>query len=218
MLPDTHISLAFQGKVEGISFLHFDLSQTFVLDRSGNFMSFEAVDGSAKVVGHDIALENVAPRKSVFGQGFPARVDVVIINQGFYAETFNVTVYANNTVIGKLTVYSLASGDSSSLVFEWNTSDFAKGKYTIKAVADPVQGETFIDDNTLVDGLVFVGIPGDVDASGIVNMLDLYYIALHYGANRQDPSYVANYDIDDNGIINMLDLYIAATHYGQHDP
>jgi hypothetical protein len=48
-------------------------------------------------------------------------------------------------------------------------------------------------------------------------MLDLYYIAGHLGANRGDPSYVANYDIDDNGTINMLDLYIAAIHFGQTD-
>jgi PKD repeat protein len=59
-------------------------------------------------------------------------------------------------------------------------------------------------------------IPGDVNADGIVNMLDLYKIALNYGKTAPyDTPEIANCDIDSNGIINMLDLYIAAIHYGQ---
>jgi hypothetical protein len=61
-------------------------------------------------------------------------------------------------------------------------------------------------------------VPGDVNGDGIVNMLDLYYIAAHYGSIPGDPNYVKNYDVDDNGIINMLDIYMTALHFGQSNP
>jgi hypothetical protein len=84
----------------------------------------------------------------------------------------------------------------------------------MRVVADTVPNETEIYDNTLTDGMVYVGVPGDVDSNHVVNMLDLYNVALHFGASFGNPNYAANCDIDDNGIINMLDLYISATHYG----
>jgi hypothetical protein len=93
----------------------------------------------------------------------------------------------------------------------------AMGKYGILIQAAPVPGETDTADNTFT-GYVYVGVPGDVDGNGIVNMLDIYKIALIFGATRSSTNYVANYDIEDNGIINMLDMYIAAVHYGQLGP
>jgi hypothetical protein len=113
---------------------------------------------------------------------------------------------------------TLTDGMSTVIVFSWNTSDSAKGNYTITAYVEPVFAENDTEDNTCIGDWVYIVIPGNVDANKIVDMLDLYYVALHYGANRGEPNYISNQDIDDNGIINMLDLYIAATHYGQHDP
>jgi len=139
------------------------------------------------------------------------------MNQGDITETFNMTLYANTTAINQ-TEITLTSGASTTITLTWNTTGFAMGNYTIKAYAEPVQGEAETEDNTLVDGLVYVGVPGDVDASGLVNMLDLYNIALHYGTTIGNPNYIANYDINCDGIINMLDLYIAAIHFGQTGP
>jgi hypothetical protein len=63
--------------------------------------------------------------------------------------------------------------------------------------------------------VVALSVVGDVDNNGIVNMLDVYNVALHFGAIVGQAHYVSNYDIDDNGIINMLDLYTTAVHCGQ---
>jgi hypothetical protein len=62
---------------------------------------------------------------------------------------------------------------------------------------------------------LYVTIPGDVDYNGIVNMIDLYLIAMHFGSKMVDLNYIANYDVDSSSTIGMLDLWIAAIHYGQ---
>jgi PKD repeat protein len=59
--------------------------------------------------------------------------------------------------------------------------------------------------------------PWDVDGNGLVNMLDMYIVALHYGETPESPSWDPRTDIDKNNIINMIDLYIVAIHYGE-DP
>lgn len=60
---------------------------------------------------------------------------------------------------------------------------------------------------------------GDVNLDGIVDMRDLYLIAINYGKTAPYESLeTANCDVDKNGIINMLDLYIAAVHFGETDP
>jgi hypothetical protein len=47
---------------------------------------------------------------------------------------------------------TLSSGTSTILPFTWTTVPFAKGNYTISAVAEMVPGETNKADNTLIDG------------------------------------------------------------------
>jgi hypothetical protein len=170
------------------------------------------------IVIYDIALLGVGSSKTLVGQGYSVNVDVKVANQGNLAKNFNITVYANMTPIASRTIVVLEGSSSATLAFIWYTTDFAKGDYTLKAVADTLPGEDNTGDNTFVDGMIHVVIPGDVDDNHLVNMLDLYYVAQRFGATRNNPNYVANYDIDDNCIINMLDLYVAATHFGQSDP
>jgi len=59
--------------------------------------------------------------------------------------------------------------------------------------------------------------PWDVDGNGLVNMIDLYLVALHYGETPEDPNWDYHMDVDRNNIINMIDLYIVAIHFGE-DP
>ena len=50
---------------------------------------------------HDVAVTSVTSSKTVVGQGFSTSVNVTVANQGDYTEVFNVTAYANTTVIGQ---------------------------------------------------------------------------------------------------------------------
>jgi len=58
--------------------------------------------------------------------------------------------------IGTQTVNSLSPGDSSTLVFTWNTAGLASGDYNIGAYAWPVPGETNVVNNKLADGVVTI--------------------------------------------------------------
>lgn len=108
---------------------------------------------------HDIAVTRVKPSKNIVAQGYSVFINVTIENQGDYTETFNVTLYYNETAVtlpnGKnYTTTTLTSGNSTTIAFTWNTTGVAKGNYTIRAYAWPVPGETDTDDNLYVDGTV----------------------------------------------------------------
>ena len=123
----------------------------------------------------------------------------------------------------------MAGGKSTTLPFIWNTTGFAKGNYTIKAVADTVSGETDTADNSFIDGWVYVGLVGDVNADGIVDIEDIYKISLAYGSVPVDGEYwhpipcdacphSPNMDINSDKIVDIEDIYIASLHYGEKDP
>jgi hypothetical protein len=165
---------------------------------------------------HDVAVTNVTSPKTVICQGYTGNITVKAENQGNFTETFNVTLYANTTEI-KTREITLSSGNSTTISFTWNTTGFVKGNYTISAYAWPIPGETDTADNRLVDGVVTVALVGDVNADGIVDIEDIYLIALAYGTMPGQPGYKPNLDINDDSIIDIADIYIAALHYGETD-
>ena len=101
---------------------------------------------------HDIAVTGVTPLPTTVKTGEPVSINVTVVNEGTEKETFNVTVYYDDTAIGTQTVTELASDASQSLTFNWDTTDVTAGTYTIKASATTVPGETDTTDNTYTDG------------------------------------------------------------------
>jgi len=166
---------------------------------------------------YDVAITNVVPSKTVVGQGYSLNINITAANQGDYTETFNITAYANATIINTLTGITLTSGNSTTVTLTWNTTGFAKGNYIIWAYAWPVPGETDTADNTCTDGYVFVGLVGDINADRIVDIEDIYTTALAYGTMPGQPDYKPNLDINGDGIIDIEDIYTTALHYGEKD-
>jgi len=185
------------------------------------------IDGILEVISiiRDIAITKVTPSKTVVGQGYSLKICVEVENQGTFIETFNVTLYANTTSIASQTV-TLTSGGLTTINFTWNTIGVTKGNYTIKAVADTLPGETDTLDNTLIDGWVFVTIPGDINGDQKVNILDCILLAGHFGHVNGDghtPSTKAwkdcmNSDINGDNKVNILDCIILAGRFGQRWP
>jgi outer membrane protein assembly factor BamB len=206
----------------------------------GYVMSSPAVAGGVVYVGsaddkvyafgvHDVAVTNVAPSKTVVGQGFSATINVTVANQGDFTETFNVTAYANTTVISTLMNLTLANGNSSTVTFTWDTTGFAKGNYTISAYAWPVPGETDTADNSFVDGWVVIAIVGDITGSGgypdgKVDARDVSKMCSLYGVKYSDPKYEPNWDLTGptpglaDGKIDARDVSLISSRYGQKDP
>jgi thermitase len=129
----------------------------------------------------DIALINVSPNLTAVYVGWTVNITVVAENQGNFTETFFITLYANTNIIQIQTVTDLAPSDQTTLVFHWNTTGFAKGNYSIKAIADTVIGETAIADNRFIDGWILITTVGDLGGDipptffkcdGVVDSLD----------------------------------------------
>jgi len=181
-------------------------------------------DVSITFLVHDIATTNITISKTVIGQGYSVSINITVGNHGDCAETFNLTAYANTTVIRTQTVDNMLNGTSTVLTFTWNTTDIAKGNYTISALADTVLGENDTTDNTLIDGWVIVAMVGDISSDvpgvpdGKVDMVDMWEVAKRFGLNYPDPRFVPNYDVDGDTKIDMVDMWIVAKEFGKTDP
>jgi hypothetical protein len=92
-----------------------------------------------------------------------ANVNVTIQNNGQKTESFfDVWVEANTTIIGTRTIISLDAGTQTTITFQWNTTGYTLGNYTIKAHAQLLLGETNYSDNTFENGKVIVKLVGDL--------------------------------------------------------
>jgi hypothetical protein len=163
-------------------------------------------------VAEEIAVTNVTLAKTVVGAGYLMNISVTAANVGTVSEDFTVTVYANASVIDSQTI-SLTGGNSMTVMFVRNTTGFAKGYYTITAVAETVLGETNTTDNTYNAGSVTVTIQGDIDGNGKVGLRDLVQLAIALNSETGQPKWNPNADIDGSGVIDLSDLNILAQNY-----
>ena len=170
------------------------------------------------VAGHDVAVVAVTPLKTIVRIGYPCQINVTVTNEGEFTETFTVTLYANTTTLGNLTVSNLASGSSVTLTFTWNTTGWSKGNYTISAYAWPVLGETDTADNTFTDGTIWVRWPYDVTGDGYCGIDDIVNVAEHFGTMPGDPNWNMIYDINGDNYVGIDDIVMVAEHFGETDP
>lgn len=167
------------------------------------------------VLRRDVAVLAVVPSRTLVGRGFTVSISVTVENQGDYTETFNITVYAGTKMIQEQAVL-LTSGNSTTVTLQWNTTGWTYSNYTISAAADRVPGETDTADNTLVDGWVFLTIPGDVDKDKDVDIFDIVLISNSYYTKKPNPKYNPDCDWDNDGDVDIYDLVIATMNYGKN--
>lgn len=144
------------GKENGDFHLHTQIvaNETITLDQW--FKDTIAIDETKTYhLIHQVTLQDLVNSKTIMGQGYNCSISVVVVNNGNYTETFNVTAYANTTIIGTQLV-TLTSGNSTTITFTWNTTGVAPGNYIMSAYAAPVPGETNTSDNFFEDGTVEV--------------------------------------------------------------
>jgi len=85
---------------------------------------------------HDVAATSQTTNVTLVEQGKGVRIDVTVKNLGNYTETFDVTVYYDDTPIETKTVSNLDPGDETIVTFEWNTIMVSPETYFIKAFVD----------------------------------------------------------------------------------
>jgi len=174
---------------------------------------------------HDVAVTSVVeapPVKTIIGRGYDINVTVAVADTGNFPETFNLTFYANTTLIASQNI-TLSNGGLANVTFTWDTTGFAYGNYTISAYAWPVQGETDTANNNCTGGWVIVSLVGDLTGpngwpDGKVDIRDIHFIASLYGTTLLSPNWNPNADLNGDGKVDIKDVHIAAANYGQHYP
>jgi len=162
----------------------------------------------------NIKVTNVKPYARLIVYGSRVRINVTVVNEGDYPETFNLTLYANTS--GGTATFVMMANSSATITYEvWG---FIPGNYTLWAYVWPVKGETNETDNTFVDGMISVIVIGDVDGDGDVDILDMVRITSKYGSKRGEPLYDPRCDLDGDGAITILDVVTCTAHYGEKYP
>jgi hypothetical protein len=211
----TVFNMTFYAKAVGTCRLRiFDSSFE---DREGNPITHAVWSGTVEVSPgvHDVAVTDISPLGTLIGKGYSIKIMVTVANVGTFPESFNFTVYANDTAIATISVSSLAGLTEETYTVTWNTATFTEGNYTISANVTTVAGETNTLNNSMSDGKICVTMPGDVDGDFDVDIFDIVKIAGSYGTHTGQPKYNANCDIDKDGDVDIFDVVIAAGHYGE---
>lgn len=180
--------------------------------------------GGGVALTHDIRTENLTPSKTIAGHGYCIDSNFTVEDCGNCTETFNVTVYVNQTVIAQFINVTLTSRNWTSLLCEWNTTGFGMGDYTVAVVADPVPGELDIGNNNCTCTTpIHIGVPGDVSGTtpgvydGVDNMKDIAYLVSLFNTRPSSANWNPNADVNGDGVCNMRDIAIAVIYFNQHE-
>jgi len=172
----------------------------------------------------DVAISNLSVSKSMIGRGNLATVNVTINSQGVLSnETLNFTVYANSTMVYSQPV-TIGAASNFTLEFEWNTTGFSYGNYTMEAYVEPLPGEINTSNNNFTCiSLIHIGVSGDISGftsgvpDGICNMRDVGYLITHFNTHFGSLNWNPNCDLDSNGRVDMKDIAIAVINFNRHE-
>jgi len=122
---------------------------------------------------HDVAIIKVVSSNSTVEIGDKINITVTSKNLGIETESFNVSAYYNEFLIGTHPVTGLESKHEFSLTFVWDTINQTLGNYLIKVEATPVSNETRLANN--------VYIYGEIEVTASANFMTLFMLAFSFG-------------------------------------
>lgn len=102
----------------------------------------------------DVAVTNVQLSDTRVYGGESITIAVVVANQGDFPESISVSVYHNDTTFYTKLISNLAGGSDTVLFLTWDTTGLATGSYIVKAVVNSLMGETNLENNEFVGGIV----------------------------------------------------------------
>jgi parallel beta-helix repeat protein len=172
-----------------------------------------------QVTVHDVAVTDVTVPTNETYQGWIVSINVTVANLGDTTESFIVTLYYGNTIVGTQPVSNLPPSAELTLSFAWNTTQVpACINYTIRAVASGVPFETNTSNNFLIDGQVHIKIFGDINGDGYVNAKDAVQLGLAFCSQQGGPAWNPQADLNQDGYINAKDAILLGQNFGAHCP
>jgi len=163
---------------------------------------------------HDVAIFEAYSLGNIAGEGFYSKIFLDVGNKGEFAETLNITIYANSSLIAVKSI-TLERGCSANFTFKSDKLTLAKGNYTIWAYIEPVPSEENLEDNIFYDDWLFISIPGDVNGNMQVNILDCILLADAFNSELGDSRWNPNADINGDIRVNILDAIIISSYFNQ---
>jgi outer membrane protein assembly factor BamB len=165
---------------------------------------------------HDVAPTDFVSSETTVYRGTNLQMNITVANHGSYLENSNLTILVNSTSISFHQVV-LPTGNFTTLILNWNTTDMAYGNYTIEACLAPVDGEWNIDDNVLYRQ-IGITMLGDINSDFTVDIYDAILLAGHFNQTPANPLWNANVDLNGDNIVDIYDAIILANHFNQHYP
>jgi parallel beta-helix repeat protein len=171
---------------------------------------------------HDVGVINVTTSKTLVGQGFSLSINVIVVNYGVTDEAFNVTIYANETMI-QTNTFNLTYRNSTIIVATWNTTSFAKSNYLLRTIVEIVPQEIDLSDNVFTGNLIKITMIGDLTGTNgqpdsKCDLRDIGLVARKFGRQYPEPEYNPNCDIIYDLKIDMRDVSEVAHRFGETDP
>lgn len=160
LAPEAETTLTFEWNTSDVGEGFYRISASAPLPGDVNPLDNTYTDGTVQVRGkrqaHDIAVVNVIPSSRLIRAGEVLQVVVTVRNKGMYPESFSVRLYYDHTVVGEKLMTNVAPETETYIIYDWNTTHISPGGYVLSAVADRVEGETQVDDNSFTDGSVMI--------------------------------------------------------------
>jgi len=164
----------------------------------------------------DVAITDIILSANTTYIGRTVTINVTASNLGNITETFNVTLYCDNTPINTTLIENLPPDTNKTTTFHWDTIGVKPcNNYNITAKATILPGETNTTNNILTDGKVKIKMIGDIDGDGQVDMKDISLAARGFGSFPGHPRWDPNLDINNDGKVDLKDVGLIARNFGK---
>jgi len=211
--PTTLVTIKFRVKSLGAT--NLTLTDTGLVDPDGQPITHEVHDGFFQSLIVDVGIVDISAAPTALYPGGNVNVSVTATNTGNATETFSIDVYRNSTLLTTLNVTGLTPNTNYTVTFVWNTLGVSWGKYVLSAQILPLPFETHISDNTLIDGIVKLKIPGDINNNDVVDIFDATLASLAFASKPGSPNWNPDADLNGDGLVDIFDMIILSSHFGQ---
>lgn len=159
----------------------------------------------------DAAILNVTTSDNIALVGTQVELNVTMRNEGDITDTFAVTAYRNQTLIGVHEVVNIAPAAKVVIHFTWDTNTTESGEYIIRAEVAPLPGEVDLEDNVYTNGIVKVIAPPTVVLSySPLNPQPSEQIVFDASASTPGSGRIVNYTWNFDGYICITTEQVVA--------